>query len=132
SGTRSARIPDTLPTKIAEHKTRSQTHFETISKWIRTQQRAWNQLHPHQQHLLSTLGIHESTPLISYNSHPTKLTRQPIEATNEPTATPKQETHSSQTPPTPSPQATPSPSPPQTTPPAPTSQLISPAQHPEH
>ncbi|MFI0161433.1 hypothetical protein ACH4OH_23700, partial [Streptomyces albidoflavus] len=31
SGTRSARIPDTLPTKIAEHKTRSQTHSETIS-----------------------------------------------------------------------------------------------------
>ncbi|MEW1900180.1 hypothetical protein ACIOEG_32420, partial [Streptomyces albidoflavus] len=34
--TRSARIPDTLPTKIAEHKTRSQTHFETISKPIST------------------------------------------------------------------------------------------------
>ncbi|MFF9751158.1 hypothetical protein ACF1GR_30990, partial [Streptomyces albidoflavus] len=33
SGTRSARTPDTLPTKIAEHKTRSQTHSETISYW---------------------------------------------------------------------------------------------------
>ncbi|MFC9097861.1 hypothetical protein ACFT2A_35320, partial [Streptomyces sp. NPDC057072] len=30
--TRSARTPDTLPTKIVEHKTRSSTHSETISK----------------------------------------------------------------------------------------------------
>ncbi|MFJ4695564.1 hypothetical protein, partial [Streptomyces sp. NPDC088766] len=32
SGTRSARTPDTLPTKIAKRKNRSSTHSETISK----------------------------------------------------------------------------------------------------
>ncbi|WP_309050447.1 helicase associated domain-containing protein [Streptomyces sp.] len=114
------------------HHTAGRPFPGTTTKWIRTQQQAWNQLHPHQQHLLTTLGIHGPVPLISYNSRPMKLTRQPIELTNGSTATPKQETHSSQTPPSPSSQATPSRSPTHRTPPAPTSQLISPAQHPGH
>ncbi|WP_405592344.1 helicase associated domain-containing protein [Streptomyces sp. NBC_01190] len=40
------------------------------TRWIRTQQRTWNQLHPHQQHLLTALGIHGPTPLQGYNSRP--------------------------------------------------------------
>ncbi|MFF5505877.1 helicase associated domain-containing protein [Streptomyces roseolus] len=114
------------------HHTAGHAFPGTTTKWIRNQQHAWNQLHPHQQHLLTTLGIPGPTPLISYNSRPTKLTGQPIELTNGPTATPKQEHHSSQTPSTPSPQATSSPPPTHSTPPAPTSQLIRPAQHPGH
>ncbi|MET8514341.1 helicase associated domain-containing protein [Streptomyces sp. NPDC005077] len=47
------------------------------TKWIRVQQRAWEQLHPHQQHLLATLGIHRPTPLCRYNSHPANTTGQP-------------------------------------------------------
>ncbi|MGW2563024.1 hypothetical protein ACWCXB_27985 [Streptomyces sp. NPDC001514] len=44
---------------------------DNTTKWIRTQQRAWNQLHPHQQHLLlATLGIHGPTPLCRYSSRP--------------------------------------------------------------
>ncbi|MEU6184025.1 hypothetical protein, partial [Streptomyces coeruleorubidus] len=42
SGTRSARTPDTLPTKIVEHKTRGSTHSETISKG----RFAWSEVWP--------------------------------------------------------------------------------------
>ncbi|WP_234377221.1 hypothetical protein, partial [Streptomyces sp. TP-A0356] len=66
------------------------------TKWIRTQQRTWTQLHPHQQHLLGTLGIHSPTPLYRYNNHPTKLTNQPTELTNTNKTNSKQKTRSSQ------------------------------------
>jgi hypothetical protein len=52
------------------HHTAGRPYPDTITKWIRTQQRAWDQLHPHQQHLLATLGIHGPTPLYRHNSRP--------------------------------------------------------------
>ncbi|MEU3910415.1 helicase associated domain-containing protein [Streptomyces sp. NPDC029721] len=52
------------------HHTTGRSFPGTTTKWIRTQQHAWNQLHPHQQHLLTTLGVHGPTPLIPYNSRP--------------------------------------------------------------
>ncbi|REK84517.1 hypothetical protein DY245_42945 [Streptomyces inhibens] len=71
------------------------------TKWIRTQQRAWEQLHPHQQHLLATFGIHGPTPLHRYNSRPANPTGQPNKLTNSHPATPKRENRSSQTRPAP-------------------------------
>ncbi|MCM3303129.1 helicase associated domain-containing protein [Streptomyces pseudogriseolus] len=65
-------------------------------KWIRTQQRAWDQLHPHQQHLLNTIGIHGPTPLCRYNSRPANLTDQPTELINTHKTNPEQESRSSQ------------------------------------
>ncbi|MFD7232113.1 helicase associated domain-containing protein [Streptomyces sp. NPDC059881] len=65
------------------------------TKWIRTQQRTWDQLHPHQQHLMTTLGIHGPTPLHCYNSHPAKLTSQPPELINTNETAPDLETRSS-------------------------------------
>ncbi len=66
------------------------------TKWIRTQQRTWDQLHPHQQHLMGTIGIHGPTPLCRYNSHPTNPTSQPNKLTNSQTTTPKRENGRSQ------------------------------------
>ncbi|GHF95083.1 hypothetical protein GCM10018787_49840 [Streptomyces thermodiastaticus] len=66
------------------------------TKWTRTQQRTWTQLHPHQQHLLSTIGIHGPTPLHRYNSHPANPTDQPAEPINTYETNPEQETRSSQ------------------------------------
>ncbi|MFF1959824.1 helicase associated domain-containing protein [Streptomyces sp. NPDC058220] len=40
------------------------------TRWIRIQQRDWQQLHPHQQRLLAALGIHGPTPLHRYSSRP--------------------------------------------------------------
>ncbi|MFD6231624.1 helicase associated domain-containing protein [Streptomyces sp. NPDC060232] len=103
------------------------------TKWIRTQQRAWEQLHPHQQHLLATLGILGPTPLCRYNSLPAELTCQPNKLTNSHTGAPKREHHSSQTCPAPARKQCQAPPPPaHSTPPAPTSQLINPAQHTRH
>ncbi|MEU8686440.1 helicase associated domain-containing protein [Streptomyces sp. NPDC048611] len=66
------------------------------TKWIRTQQRAWEQLHPHQQHQMTTIGIHGPAPLCRYNSHPANLTGQPIELINTHETTSAPETRSSQ------------------------------------
>ncbi|MFF9113816.1 helicase associated domain-containing protein [Streptomyces sp. NPDC014805] len=66
------------------------------TKWIRTQQRAWEQLHPHQQHLMTTLGIHGPTPLCRYNSRPANPTDQPTKLINTHETNPEQETRSSQ------------------------------------
>ncbi|WP_175430214.1 helicase associated domain-containing protein [Streptomyces hawaiiensis] len=66
------------------------------TKWIRTQQRTWDQLHPHQQHLMGTIGIHGPTPLHRYNSHPANLTDQPTELINTHETNPEQQTRSSQ------------------------------------
>jgi hypothetical protein len=52
------------------HHTANQPFPGHITVWIRTQQRTWNHLHPHQQHLLTTLGIHGPTPLHRHNSCP--------------------------------------------------------------
>ncbi|MGW3512384.1 helicase associated domain-containing protein [Streptomyces sp. NPDC000994] len=79
------------------------THYSTArsfpnntTKWIRTQQRAWEQLHPHQQHLMTTLGIHGPTPLYRYNSRPPNPTDQPTELINTHDTNPEHETHSPQ------------------------------------
>ncbi|MFD8915968.1 hypothetical protein [Streptomyces sp. NPDC059575] len=63
---------------------------------LRTQQRAWDQLHPHQQRLLGTIGIHGPAPLCRYNSHPMNLTDQPTELINTHETDAEQETRSSQ------------------------------------
>jgi hypothetical protein len=66
------------------------------TKWIRTQQRTWTQLHPHQQHLMGTIGIHGHAPLHRYNSHPVHLTDQPTELINTHATSPEHELRSSQ------------------------------------
>ncbi|MER6617813.1 hypothetical protein [Streptomyces xantholiticus] len=66
------------------------------TKWIRTQQRTWTQLHPHQQHLMGTIGIHGPAPLYRYNSRPAHLTNQPTELINTHETNPEHELRSSQ------------------------------------
>lgn len=66
------------------------------TKWIRTQQRVWEQLHPHQQHLMGTIGIHGPTPLCRYNSRPANPTDQPPKLINTNKTNPEQKTRSSQ------------------------------------
>ncbi|WP_144440235.1 hypothetical protein, partial [Streptomyces albidoflavus] len=70
SGTRSARIPDTLPTKIAEHKTRSQTHSETIS--YRTKD-----LILAEYDRMAAAGVSLTTPLVDGENYTSTLTPPP-------------------------------------------------------
>ncbi len=78
------------------HHSTAQSFPNNTTKWIRTQQRAWDQLHPHQQHLMTTLGIHGPTPLCRYNSHPKNLTNQPTDLINTNKTNAEQETRSPQ------------------------------------
>ncbi|AYL40549.1 hypothetical protein CNQ36_34370 (plasmid) [Streptomyces fungicidicus] len=78
------------------HYTAAQPFPNNTIKWIRTQQRAWAQLHPHQQHLMIIIGIHGPTPLCRYNSRPAILTDQPTELINIHETSPRQESRSSQ------------------------------------
>ncbi|AQW56568.1 helicase associated domain-containing protein [Streptomyces violaceusniger] len=78
------------------HHTAAQPFPNQTTKWIRTQQRTWEQLHPHQQHLMNTIGIHGPTPLYRYNNRPANLTDQPTELINTNKTNPEQETRSSQ------------------------------------
>ncbi|MFE7076370.1 hypothetical protein ACFU96_40405 [Streptomyces sp. NPDC057620] len=66
------------------------------TRWIRTQQRTWTQLHPHQQHLLDTIDIHGPAPLHRYNSRPANLTDQPTKLINTHEPNPEQQNPSSQ------------------------------------
>ncbi|MCD9593927.1 hypothetical protein, partial [Streptomyces sp. 8ZJF_21] len=79
------------------------TYPNNTTKWIRTQQRAWDQLHRHHQRLMTTIGIHSPTPLCRYNNRPANLIDQPTKLINSHETNPGRETRSPQPHPAPAP-----------------------------